>query len=124
MAPTRIYVKSILELVRQVPVHALSHITGGGLLENLPRVMPDHTQAHIKADAFAMPPVFRWLQEAGNVKQNEMYRTFNCGIGMVVVVPEASAAKATSLLESLGETVYTLGRIETSEQAVPAVLID
>ncbi|MBK8969958.1 MAG: phosphoribosylformylglycinamidine cyclo-ligase [Hahellaceae bacterium] len=124
MAPTRIYVKSILELIRQVPVHALSHITGGGLLENLPRVMPDHTRAHIKADTFEMPAVFRWLQDAGNVKQNEMYRTFNCGIGMVVVVPEASADQATALLTSLGETVYTLGRIEPSEQAVPAVLID
>lgn len=124
MAPTRIYVKSILELIRQVPVHALSHITGGGLLENLPRVMPDHTRAHIKADTFEMPAVFRWLQDAGNVKQNEMYRTFNCGIGMVVVVPEASADQATALLTSLGETVYTLGRIEPSEQAVPSVLID
>jgi phosphoribosylformylglycinamidine cyclo-ligase len=123
MAPTRIYVKNILALIQQVPVHAISHITGGGLLENLPRVMADYTVANISTNAFVMPPVFQWLQTAGNVAAREMFRTFNCGIGMVVIVPHDSAKRAVEILESLGETVYRLGNIEASPQQMPTVVI-
>lgn len=121
MAPTRIYVKNLLQLLAHQPVHALAHITGGGLLENIPRVLPEHTQATLNSHSWAMPPVFTWLQQAGNVALEEMWRTFNCGIGMVVVVPASAQAEATALLQSLGETVYTLGCIEHSEQAQPHV---
>lgn len=123
MEPTRIYVNSVLKLIRQVPVNALAHITGGGLLENIPRVMPAHTQAVINRQAWQMPPVFQWLQDTGNVDQTEMLRTFNCGIGMVVCVPEAHEAEATELLSAAGETVYRLGQIEASESAQPAVTL-
>ncbi len=123
MAPTRIYVKSILELLRQVPVHAISHITGGGLLENLPRVMPEFTVARIPASTLVLPPVFQWLQRAGNITSEEMYRTFNCGIGMILAVPEDSAARTAQILEALGETVVRLGRIDASSRQAPAVLI-
>ncbi len=123
MAPTRIYVKSLLKLIAEHPVHAISHITGGGLLENLPRVMPANTQANIAADSWEMPAVFNWLQENGNIEMNEMYRTFNCGIGMVVVVPAEAADAATALLEAEGETVVRLGTIESSDSETPEVFV-
>ena len=123
MAPTRIYVKSLLKLIAEQPVHAISHITGGGLLENLPRVMPANTQANIAADSWEMPAVFNWLQENGNIEMNEMYRTFNCGIGMVVVVPAEAADAATALLEAEGETVVRLGTIESSDSETPEVFV-
>lgn len=82
MAPTRIYVKSLLKLIKESQVNALSHITGGGLLENIPRVLPDNAKAVINTDSWTLPPVFTWLQEKGNVEPTEMYRTFNCGVGM------------------------------------------
>ena len=121
LEPTRIYVRSILNLLQSTPVHALAHITGGGLLENIPRVLPDHTKAVIQTNSWPMPPVFQWLQEAGNIAANEMYRTFNCGIGMVVCVPADQAAAATEFLVSQGETVYTLGHIEASDKKEPMV---
>lgn len=115
MAPTRIYVKSLLSLMRDtdIPVHALSHITGGGLLENIPRVLPDHLAAHINLDSWKRPAVFDWLQANGNVDEAEMHRVLNCGIGMVVVVPAAQAELARQHLQAQGESVYTLGNIIT-----------
>ena len=115
MAPTRIYVKSLLSLMRDtdIPVHALSHITGGGLLENIPRVLPDHLAAHIHLDSWQRPEVFNWLQTHGNVDETEMHRVLNCGIGMVVVVPAAQVEQAREHLQAQGESVYTLGSIVT-----------
>jgi phosphoribosylformylglycinamidine cyclo-ligase len=115
LAPTRIYVKPILELQRQLPVHALAHITGGGLLENIPRVLPPGTQALIDGDSWKLPAIFDWLQEQGNVAKKEMLRTFNCGVGMVVCVAEADAESALEILAQQGETAWRLGRIESGE---------
>jgi phosphoribosylformylglycinamidine cyclo-ligase len=122
MAPTRIYVKSILDLLKQnsQAVHAISHITGGGLLENLPRVMPTNLQANISVKSWSQPTIFSWLREQGNIETTEMYRTFNCGIGMVVIVAAEHAACCIELLTESGETVYSLGNItaKTSQQQV------
>jgi len=115
LAPTRIYVKTILELQRQLPIHALAHITGGGLLENIPRVLPQGTQALIDGDSWALPPIFGWLREQGNVPETEMLRTFNCGVGMVVCVAEADAEAALEILTQQGETAWRLGIIEPGE---------
>lgn len=123
LEPTRIYVKSLLALAQEIDIHALSHITGGGLLENLPRVMPANTQAVIKADSWQRPEVFNWLQEQGNIEATEMYRTFNCGVGMVVVVAAQEQQKAIELLERQGESVFTLGTIEASDNKEPSVSI-
>jgi phosphoribosylformylglycinamidine cyclo-ligase len=109
--PTRIYVKPLLDLCRRVPVHALAHITGGGLLENVPRVLSDGLVAVIDPRSWEMPPIFRWLQEAGNIDDREMLRTFNCGIGMVAVVAEADADAALSHLHDTGETAFPIGVI-------------
>jgi len=117
LAPTRIYVKSLLALFEQVDVHALAHITGGGLLENLPRVMPDNTRAVIDSQSWQRPPVFDWLQQNGNVENNEMYRTFNCGIGMVICVSEAETEKTLNVLTELGETACIIGKIHASESS-------
>lgn len=121
MAPTRIYVKSLLELMKAIDIHALSHITGGGLLENLPRVMPDNTTAEIDTDSWEFSPVFKWLQQAGNVEHHEMYRTFNCGIGMVLVIKQQDQEEAIKLLETMGETVFKIGTVSTGEQTEPTV---
>ncbi len=121
LKPTRIYVKSLLELIRQTPVHALSHITGGGLLENIPRVLPNHAKAVIDADAYTLPPLFQWLQEQGNVDWTEMFRTFNCGIGMAIVVPAESKDRAIELLQAAGEIVFELGHIAEHNEEIPIV---
>ena len=114
MEPTRIYVKSLLALMekRAGLVKGMAHITGGGLLENVPRVLADNVTAVLKKDAWQMPPLFQWLQQAGNVDAQEMYRVFNCGIGMVVIVAAEDADMASEQLRSTGETVYKLGTIE------------
>lgn len=121
MAPTRIYVKSVLELMKSVDIHAVSHITGGGLLENLPRVMPENTMANIDTNSWHRPAVFDWLQANGNVEFEEMHRTLNCGIGLVIVVDEANKQKAIDCLTATGETVSVIGQIEASEQTEPTV---
>jgi len=121
MAPTKIYVKSVLELMKSVDIHAVSHITGGGLLENLPRVMPENTLANIDTNSWQRPAVFDWIQQAGNVTYEEMHRTLNCGIGLVVVVDEANQQKAIDILTAAGETVSVIGKIEASDQVNPAV---
>ena len=118
MAPTRIYVKAVLALLKQQPVHALCHITGGGLSENLPRVLPEGCAVDIDPQAWTRPAVFRWLEQAGGVAADEMWRTFNCGIGITVVLPEAAAAAAQQQLEDAGETVYRIGRIVEGEREV------
>lgn len=121
MAPTRIYVKSVLELMKQVDIHAISHITGGGLLENLPRVMPENTLAKVDTSSWKPPAVFDWIQQAGNVDFHEMHRTLNCGIGLVIVVDAADKDKAIESLSNMGETVVEIGKIEASTQAEPHV---
>lgn len=121
MAPTRIYVKPLLELMKQVKVHALSHITGGGLVENIPRVLPENTCAKIRTQSWQRPAVFDWLQEAGNVEYVEMHRTFNCGIGMVIAVDAKDQDKTLELLAQLGETANVIGEIVSSDQTEPHV---
>jgi len=122
LAPTTIYVKPLLALLAAHPVAALCHVTGGGLPENLPRVLPDGCRAVIDAASWAWPEVFRWLQAAGNIATPEMFRTFNCGIGMVVVLPEAAAAGAAADLAAAGIGSRVIGRIETFSGAADAVI--
>lgn len=124
LAPTRIYVRSLLALLAGQPVHALAHITGGGLLENLPRVLPAGTRAVLHADTWQWPPVFDWLQREGAIEPREMLRTFNCGIGMCVVVPEAHAETAIATLGRAGETVQRIGRIEGADGSEPDVAVE
>ncbi len=123
MQPTRIYVRNLLKLLRDTEVHAIAHITGGGLPGNLPRVMAAHTQARIRRDSWQWPAIFTWLQERGGVAEDEMYRTFNCGVGMVLVVPAAACAAALERLQALGETAWLLGEIEASTEAEPKVVL-
>ncbi len=111
LAPTKIYVKSCLAAIKEGHVKALSHITGGGFLENVPRVMPKNTLAEIDSTTWRLPRVFEWLQQEGNIETAEMSRTFNCGIGMVVVVAAENAAAAKAVFEQHGETVYVIGQI-------------
>src|SRR3569623_825973 len=113
LEPTRIYVKALLALLNEMPEHALAHITGGGITENLPRVLPDDTGAVVHTGSWPRPPVFEWLQQQGNVATDEMYRTFNCGIGMIVCVPAAVAEQALNLLRTQGETAWRIGEIVT-----------
>ena len=118
IAPTRIYVKPLLAAIRQSGgIKALAHITGGGFVENIPRVLPEHLAADIDLFAIDTPPVFRWLAKAGGVEAHEMLRTFNCGIGMIVVVSEAEAAMVSAILQSEGEEVVPLGRILSRDGA-------
>jgi len=112
LAPTRIYVKPLLALMQTLKVKGMAHITGGGLTENVPRVLPENVTAVIEKNSWTLPPLFQWLQKEGNVADAEMHRVFNCGIGMVVIVAAADAAKAAEFLKAQGETVYTLGKIE------------
>ena len=112
LEPTRIYVKPLLKAIRETgALKALAHITGGGFPENIPRVLPKHLAASIDLDAITVPPVFSWLARTGGVAQNEMLRTFNCGVGMIVVVAEKDAARVTEVLSDEGEKVVTLGRM-------------
>ncbi|MCB1777697.1 MAG: phosphoribosylformylglycinamidine cyclo-ligase, partial [Candidatus Competibacteraceae bacterium] len=115
LAPTRIYVKPMLKLLEQLPVHAIAHITGGGLTENLPRVLPAGVKARIDAQSWPRPPIFQWLQQQGGVIETEMWRTFNCGIGMVVCVAAADVERALILLREAGETVWRIGEIVAGE---------
>ncbi len=111
LAPTKIYVRSCLAAVKAGFVKGLAHITGGGFLENIPRVMPPNTVAHVDTSTWALPPVFEWLQGEGNIATREMARTFNCGIGMIAVVDREHETEAISLLTKHGETVYSIGEI-------------
>ncbi|MGH8761924.1 MAG: phosphoribosylformylglycinamidine cyclo-ligase [Nitrosospira sp.] len=111
MTPTRIYVKPVLELMRHMPVKGLAHITGGGLVENIPRVLPEDVAAVLQKGKWEMPPLFGWLQQQGNVADSEMHRVFNCGIGMVLIVAPELADTAIKLLSSMGETAWHIGLI-------------
>jgi len=112
LVPTRIYIKPLLALLQQVDVHAMAHITGGGLSENLPRVMPTGTRAVIDSGLWSRPAIFDWLQQQGNVNTDDMYLTFNCGIGMVVCVAPQDMQKTLDLLQLQGETAWAIGTIE------------
>jgi phosphoribosylformylglycinamidine cyclo-ligase len=113
MAPTRIYVKPLLALMQSLTIKGMAHITGGGITENVPRVLPENVVADIDSQSWQMPKLFHWLREQGNVAEQEMYRTFNCGIGMVVIVAASDADKAISQLQAAGETVTKIGVIRT-----------
>ena len=112
MAPTRIYVKPLLALMRQVTIKGMAHITGGGLTENIPRVLPANVCAVLDGKSWHTPKLFDWLREQGNVTAQEMVRTFNCGIGMVVIVSQADAAAALNHLAAAGEQAWVIGAIQ------------
>ncbi len=112
LAPTRIYVKSVLKLLEQTRVHAISHITGGGFWENIPRVLPDDAKVVIEEKSWEWPAVFNWLQDNGNITDHEMYRTFNCGVGLVLVVDEKDVETTLSVLKEQGENAWLLGHLE------------
>ncbi|MGA8149153.1 MAG: phosphoribosylformylglycinamidine cyclo-ligase [Gallionellaceae bacterium] len=112
MAPTRIYVKPLLALMQKVRVKGMAHITGGGLLENVPRVLPENVVAVLDRESWDMPKLFGWLRDQGNVAQQQMYRTFNCGIGMVVIVSASDTPEALSHLHAAGETAWVIGTIQ------------
>jgi len=115
LEPTRIYVKNVLALMQQVKVKGLAHITGGGITENVPRILGSQLTAEIRRAAWPMPDVFKWLQSAGGMSDAEMARTFNCGIGMVLVVAKADAAKAAEFLKAQGETIFEIGTIRARQ---------
>lgn len=118
MEPTRIYVKPVLELCKQVDVHAMAHITGGGLPGNVPRVLPDGLRAVIDENSWQWPALFSFLQQQGQVEQFEMYRTFNCGVGMVIAVDAADADQTIALLNAQGENAWKIGHIEADAASV------
>ena len=123
MEPTRIYVKALLNLAATVPIKGLAHITGGGLVGNVPRILPNGTKATLRKASWPRPEIFKWLQHAGNVAEDEMFRVFNCGIGMVVVVSAADAQAAATLLKREGELVYQIGRIEAASGEPQALIV-
>jgi phosphoribosylformylglycinamidine cyclo-ligase len=118
LAPTRIYVKPLLALIAELPVHGLAHITGGGLLDNLPRVVPAGLEVRLDRRSWHRPAVFEWLRAAGNLDETELHRTFNCGIGMTVCVPPAEAGRALDRLAALGETATVIGEIGKGSRGV------
>jgi len=124
MTPTRIYVKSILALLNVLPVKGLAHITGGGLVENVPRVLPEGLCAVMLRDRWTMPPIFSWLQSEGNISDQEMARTFNCGIGMVVIVAGADANRAVDALRASGETAAVIGEIHAQVRSEAQATIE
>jgi len=117
LTPTRIYVKPLLTLLQEVPVHGLAHITGGGLVENPPRILPPGVRARIDLASWHRPAIFDWLRTQGSVTEAEMLRTFNCGVGLIVCVPAADSRRAYDLLTGLGEQAWPVGRIETTTEA-------
>ncbi len=123
LAPTRIYVKPLLALMQSLPVKGLAHITGGGLLDNIPRILQPSLTAVLDRDAWPLPPLFQWLRSEGNVADGEMHRVFNCGIGMVVVVAPEHERQAVELLGAAGEQVFRIGRIETSKPGQAQTLV-
>ena len=113
--PTRIYVKSVLSLANTLPVHAISHITGGGLLENIPRVLPDHLSAKLNSNSWSQPEIFKWLQKEGNIDSHEMYRVLNCGVGMVIIISKESSSQAIEHLSACGENAWLIGEVVHSK---------
>ncbi|SQH96237.1 phosphoribosylformylglycinamidine cyclo-ligase [Haemophilus haemolyticus] len=123
LAPTKIYVKSVLALIKQADVHAIAHLTGGGFWENIPRVLPKNTKAVIDEKSWEWPSVFNWLQEKGNIDTYEMYRTFNCGVGMVIALPPEQVETALAILKQAGENAWLIGHIEHAEDDAEQVVI-
>ena len=123
MAPTRLYVKSVLAALAAHPIKALAHITGGGLLENIPRVLPEGTAAELRAGSWPQTELFAWLQATAGIDAHEMNRTFNHGIGMVVVIDAAQAEACAQTLRAQGETVYTIGQIAERGDGAPVRVI-
>jgi phosphoribosylformylglycinamidine cyclo-ligase len=121
MAPTRIYVKPLLALIGALPVHGIAHITGGGLVDNIPRVVPDGLEVILERAAWPRNPVFEWLQRAGNVDDAEMYRVFNCGIGMTVQVAARHAEEAIALLRGAGQPASIIGEVRRGTRGVVIV---
>jgi phosphoribosylformylglycinamidine cyclo-ligase len=118
MAPTRIYVKPLLELLRELPVHGMAHITGGGLVDNIPRMIPDGLEVLLERASWRREPVFEWLQRHGKVSDAEMYRVFNCGIGMTVQVAAAEADRAVAILRNAGQEVLIIGEVRAGKHGV------
>ena len=123
MSPTRIYVKPLLELMRHLPIKGMAHITGGGLVENIPRVLPENIMAILQKSAWEMPPLFHWLQQQGNITDSEMHRVFNCGIGMVIIIAQEHIETATEILKSAGETVWQIGTIHGCDVGTTQTII-
>jgi phosphoribosylformylglycinamidine cyclo-ligase len=123
LEPTRIYVKPLLALMRELPVKGMAHITGGGLLENVPRMLGDKLAITLQRDAWPMPPIFSWLQQQGGVAEREMHRVFNCGIGMVVVVAQEYAQPALEFLRRQGETAWDIGVVEARTGSAPQTVV-
>ncbi len=121
LEPTRIYVKTALALIQQIPVHAIAHITGGGLTENIPRVLPDGLGVDIDVDSWQRPAVFQWLQDSGNISDLEMLTTFNCGIGLIICVKESDKDKSLSLLDEIGETAWCVGQVVKTKAGTDSV---
>ncbi len=123
LEPTRIYVKPVLKLAAELDVKGIAHITGGGLLENIPRMLPDTVAARIERRAWTMPPLFAWLKTQGNVADEELFRVFNCGVGMAIVVAQGDADLALRALRAAGETAWRIGHIETRVPDGPQTII-
>ncbi len=115
LTPTRIYIKPVLELLKSIRLKSIAHITGGGLLENLPRIMPNNTQASIDCSSWQWPEIFNWLMKTGNISTHEMYRTFNCGVGLVLIVGADETEESVKILNDLGEHAWRLGEIRPFE---------
>ena len=125
MAPTRIYVKALLQLIKDTgAVKAMAHITGGGLLDNIPRVLPDGAQAVIDVASWTRPSIFDWLQEQGNVDEHEMHRVLNCGVGMIICVAPEQADVALDVLREAGEKPWIIGRIENAAAGAERVVLN
>ncbi|PCJ18091.1 MAG: phosphoribosylformylglycinamidine cyclo-ligase [SAR86 cluster bacterium] len=125
LTPTTIYVKAIQALSEVVDIHALAHITGGGITENLPRVLPDNAQAHINLDSWVIPEIFNWLQEKGNVTDQEMYRTFNCGLGMIICVSSEQAQQTLDVLNQESEQAFIIGSVNSrTDEDQPSVILN
>tara|TARA_R110002073_G_scaffold20090_1_gene72503 strand:- start:18 stop:1043 length:1026 start_codon:yes stop_codon:yes gene_type:complete len=124
MTPTRIYVRPLLELMKQIPIKGMAHITGGGLIENIPRVLPKTVSAVLQKDSWDMPSLFHWLQQQGNVADNEMARVFNCGIGMALVVAPHHVQDTLSILRAADETVWQIGKIKLRDPSeAPTIIV-
>ena len=123
MEPTRIYVRQVLEVMKSVKIKGMAHITGGGLIENIPRVLPETMQCVINSDSWKRPAIFDWLQEKGNIDTYEMHRVFNNGIGLAVVVAPEDADRAMALFKDQGETVYRIGSISRRPEGEPGCVV-
>ena len=123
LAPTKIYVRAVLELMQQIPVHALAHITGGGIPGNLVRVLPEDCHAVVNESSWQWPELFTWMMNTANVERDEMYRTFNCGIGMTLVIPKKHCEQAINILNEAGETAILIGEIRQGAAENPVQIL-